>query len=41
MLYLFSITFYAPRLEAYSINTGYLTRVLIPEVSGLQATGGR
>jgi hypothetical protein len=39
MLYLSSITFHAPRLKAYSINTGFLTKALIPEVSGLQATG--
>jgi hypothetical protein len=40
MLYLSSITFYAPRLNAHSINTGFLIRALISEVSGLtlQAT---
>ena len=41
MLYLSSITIYAPRLNAYSINPGFLTRALVSEVSGPQATGGR
>ena len=41
MLYLYSTTFYAPKLKAYSINTGFLIRALIPKVSGLQAAGSR
>jgi hypothetical protein len=41
MLYLSSITFYTARLKAYSINTGFFTRAVIPEVSGLEATGSR
>lgn len=37
MLYLSSITFYAPRLKAYPINTGFLTKAAVPEVSWLEA----
>jgi hypothetical protein len=41
MLYLSSITFNAPRSKAHSIYTGFVTKALIPKVSGLQATDSR